>query len=117
MTQTQNSRASQLMRWYSKVVGAAVVACFLSSIGILAQNTALTVWQGVFRDAAGVPIGGAGVQLKGKSGTFNATTANDGQFRIEVISSGQYQLSVDTNHEKIQSAAPIDITGTSSTVV
>jgi hypothetical protein len=117
MMQTQNSRASQLMRWYSKVVGAAVVACFLSSTGTLAQNTALTVWQGVFRDAAGVPIGGAGVQLKGKSGTFNATTANDGQFRIEVISSGQYQLSVDTNHEKIQSAAPIDITGTSSTVV
>jgi len=105
------------MRQYSKILAVAVVACFLFSTGILAQNAALPLWQGVLRDAAGVPIHGAGVHLTGKSGTFNATTATDGQFRIELIPAGQYQLSVDLNHDKIQYAAPINIAGTSPTVV
>jgi len=71
----------------------------------------------VLRDAAGVPIHGAGVHLKGKSKTFNATTGTDGQFRIELIPAGQYQLSVDANQDKIQYAAPINIVGISQAVV
>src|SRR5213078_4512106 len=105
------------MRRYSKTLVVAVVACFLFSTGILAQNAALFLWQGVLRDAAGVPIHGAGVHLKGKSGTFNAITGTDGQFRIEFIPDGQYRLSVDANHDKIQYAPPINIAGTSPTVV
>ena len=84
---------------------------------MLAQNAVLPLWQGVLRDAAGVPIHGAGVRLKGKSGTFNTTTDTDGQFRIELIPVGQYRLSVDANHDKIQYASPINIKGTSPTVV
>src|SRR5882757_5316800 len=111
-------RASQLvMRQYSENLLVVVVAWFLFSSGVWAQNTALSVWQGVLRDAAGVPIHGAGVHLKGKSGTFNATTGTDGQFRIELIPVGQYQLSVDANHDKISYAAPINIAATSPTIV
>src|SRR5882762_10232758 len=105
------------MRRYSENLVVVVVACFLFSAGVLAQNTALPLWQGVLRDAAGLPIHGAGVHLKGKSGTFNATTGTDGQFRIELIPVGQYQLSVDANHDKISYAAPINIAATSPTVV
>src|SRR4030088_513224 len=105
------------MRQHSKNLVVAVAACLLLSSGILAQNAALPLWQGVLRDAAGVPIHGAGVHIKGKSGTFNATTATDGQFRIELIPVGQYQLSVDANHDKISYAAPINIAATSPTVV
>src|SRR5258705_3178704 len=105
------------MRQHSKNLVLAVVACFLLSTGILAQNAAQPAWQGVLRDAAGLPIHGAGVHLKGKSGTFNATTGTDGQFRIELIPVGQYQLSVDANHDKISYAAPINIAATSPTIV
>ena len=105
------------MRQYFGNLVVVVVACFLFSTGVLAQNTALSRWQGVLRDAAGMPIHGAGVHLKGKSGTFNATTGTDGQFRIELIPAGQYKLSVDANHDKISYAAPINIAATSPTVV
>ena len=81
------------------------------------RNTARSLWQGVLRDAAGVPIHGAAVHLKGKSGIFNATTGIDGQFRFELVPAGQYQLSVDANHDKIQYASPINIAGPSPTVV
>jgi hypothetical protein len=103
------------MRRHSKNPVAAVVAGFLFSTGILAQN-ALPSWQGVFRDAAGMPIHGAEIHLKGKGGTFNATTATDGQFRIKLIPSGQYQLSVDANHDRIQYASPITVASISQTV-
>ena len=101
-------RASQLvMRQYSENLVVVVVACFLFVTGVLAQNTARSLWQGVLRDATGVPIHGAGVHLKGKSGTFNATTGTDGQFKFELIPAGQYQLLVDANHDKFQYASPL----------
>jgi hypothetical protein len=116
--QTQKPRTLQsVVGRYSKILAAALVACFLSSPGTLAQNTARPPWQGVLRDAAGVPIHGAGVHLKGRSGAFNATTGIDGQFRIEFIPAGQYKLSVDANHYRIQYASPINIVGTPPTVV
>ncbi|MCU1252749.1 MAG: Oar protein, partial [Edaphobacter sp.] len=105
-----------MMRRTSKIVAVAVAAWFLFSTRILAQTAALPLWQGILRDAGGVPIHGAEVHLKGKSGTFNATTATDGQFRLQLIP-GQYQLSVDVNHDKIQYAAPINMTATSPAVV
>src|SRR5438067_10348330 len=111
-------RASQLvMRQYSENLLIVVVAYFLFSTGVLAQATARSLWQGVLRDAAGVPIHGAGVHLKGKTGTFNTTTGADGQFRFELIPAGQYQLLVDANHDKIQYASPINIAGPSPTVI
>ena len=75
MMQTQN--LGLVVRQYSGNLVVVVVACFLFSTGALAQNTALSLWQGVLRDAAGAPIHGAEVHLKGKSGTFNATTGTD----------------------------------------
>src|SRR5260370_42333390 len=105
------------MRQHTKNLVVALVACFLFSTGILAQNAALPLWQGVLRDAAGLPIYGAGVHLKGKNGTFNATTGTDGQFRIELIPVGQYELSVDANHDKISYAAPINIAAASPKIV
>ena len=95
----------------------AVVACLLLSSGLLAQSAAAPVWQGVLHDAADVPIQGAEVHLKGKGGTFHATTGTDGQFRMEAVPAGQYQLSVDANHETIQYAAPINIEDTPAVVV
>jgi hypothetical protein len=105
------------MRQYSEKLAVVAVACLLFSMGVLAQNTARSVWQGILRDAAGLPIHGAGVHLKGKSGTFNATMGTDGQFRFELIPAGQYQLSVDVNRDKIQYASLINIAGPSPTVV
>src|SRR5437899_11854704 len=105
------------MRQYSENLVVVVVACFLFSTGVLAQNTARSLWQGVLRDAVGVPIHGAGVHLKGKSGTFNATTSADGQFRFDLIPAGQYRLLVDANQDKIQYAFPINIAGPSPAVV
>ena len=104
------------MMRYSKILAVAVVACFVLSEGILAQNAALPFWQGVLRDTAGVPIPGAEIHLKGQGRTFNATTATGGQFRIERIPAGQYRLSVDVNHDKIQYAVPINVVSTSPTV-
>jgi hypothetical protein len=101
----------------SKSLVVAVVACFLFSTATLAQSAALLVYQGVLRDAAGVPIRGAGVRLVGKGGTFQTTTDADGQFRIELMSAGQYELSVNENDDKIRYASPINIGGTSPTVV
>jgi hypothetical protein len=114
-TKPQASRL--VMRRCSKNLVVAVVACFLFSTAMLAQNAALLLWQGVLLDAAGVPIRGAGVRLVGKGGTFKTTTDADGQFRIELMPAGQYQLSVDANHDKIQYASPIDIERTSPTAV
>ena len=53
------------MRQYSENLAVVAVACLLFSMGVLAQNTARSVWQGILRDAAGLPIHGAGVHLKG----------------------------------------------------
>jgi hypothetical protein len=64
-----NPQASQLaMRRHSKNLVVTLVVCLLFSTGILAQNAAQPVWQGVLRDAAGVPIHGAGVHLVAASG-------------------------------------------------
>src|ERR1700729_1389209 len=104
------------MMRYSKILVAAVVACFVFSGEILAQKAALPFWQGALRDSAGVPIPGAEIHLKGQGRTFNAKTATNGQFRIELIPAGQYRLSVDVNHDKIQYAVPINVVSTSPTV-
>src|SRR5579872_2690744 len=102
-----------VMRRYFKILTVAIAAYFLFSIRILAQNAGSPIWQGVLRDAAGLPIHGADVRLQGKSGTFSATTDTNGQFRIEFIQVGKYRLSVDTNHDIIQYATPINIEDTS----
>ena len=99
------------MRRCSKNLVIAVVAYFLFSTGMLAQNAALSVWQGVLRDAAGVPIHGAGVRLEERMEPSSDYGRAMEQFRIELIPAGQYQLSVDANHDKVQYATPINIAG------
>ncbi|HEY6412071.1 MAG TPA: TonB-dependent receptor [Edaphobacter sp.] len=105
------------MRRYSKNLAVAVVACFLLSTGILAQNATLFLWQGVLRDTTGTPIHGAVVHLRGKGGAFNATTGDDGQFRLELVPAGLYKLSVDTDRDKVQYAHPINIASNAPAVV
>ena len=106
-----------MMIKYAKILVVAAVACLLLPTRILAQNSAQSLWQGVLRDAAGVPISGAVVRLKGKSGTFNANTTADGQFRIERAPAGTYRLSVDAKHDKLQYALPITVAASASSVV
>jgi Carboxypeptidase regulatory-like domain len=106
-----------MMIQYAKILVVAAVACLLVPTRILAQNSAQSLWQGVLRDAAGVPISGAVVRLKGKSGTFNANTSADGHFRIERAPAGTYRLSVDTKHDKLQYALPITVAASASSVV
>lgn len=88
----------------------------LFATGMLAQNVE-SMWQGILHDSAGVPVHGAVVHLKGKSGNFNGTTGDDGHFRLEGIAAGQYQLSVEVNHQELSYAQPINIVTASPAVV
>ena len=106
-----------MMMKYAKVLVVAAVACLLFPARIPAQNSAQSLWQGVLRDAAGMPISGAVVRLKGKPGTFNASTSADGQFRIERAPAGTYRLSVDAKHDKLQYALPVTVAASASSVV
>jgi hypothetical protein len=118
MMENAKLRVTQfVMRQYSKSIAAVVLACLLLSTGTLAQNSALSVWQGALRDAGGAPIRGAVVHLTGKAGAFSATTSDDGQFRMELVPAGPYRLSVDVNHGKVHYAHPINIAGSASAVV
>ncbi len=106
-----------VIRQCFKSIGAAVLACFLLSTATLAQNSALSLWQGVLHDAGGAPVRGAVVHLTGKAGTLSATTGDDGQFRMELVPEGSYRLSVDVNHDKVRYARPINIAGSAPAVV
>lgn len=102
-------------RWLSIVLALMLVAVLPPSTRALAQNSAAIVWRGVLNDAAGAPIKGASVRLKGAS-TSNATTGADGHFRMEGVLPGSYQLSVELNQHIVRDPRPISIPASSSAV-
>ncbi|WP_371715345.1 carboxypeptidase regulatory-like domain-containing protein [Granulicella sp. L56] len=67
------------------------------------------IWRGVLHNAAGAPIQGASVHLKGMSRSIDATTGSDGHFQLEEVLAGSYQLSVEVNHRTVRDTRPINI--------
>ena len=101
-----------MIRWEAKgLCYLALVLCLLSSIGTMAQGgVALSGWQGVVRNASGTPVSGAVVRLRGKSGNLDATAGADGHFLVAGATVGQYRLSVEANHRKVEYPQAIDVT-------
>src|SRR5665213_1968473 len=104
-----------LFRWLSLNLMVALVI-LPSSTQMLAQDNAAIVWQGVLHDAAGSPIQGAAVHLKGMSRSIEATTGGDGHFRAEGVTAGSYQLSVAVDHYTVRDTRPINISDPAPTV-
>jgi hypothetical protein len=94
-----------------------LLAVFLSLPQLLAQDTALFVWQGILHTDAGASVRGAIVHLKGKTRNIEAITGDDGHFRFEGVAAGPYQLSVELEHHTVRYAQPINISITSPEVV
>jgi len=101
----------------SRGLAVALLVVFLSPMRTLAQGAAPIICQGVLRNAAGAPLHGVVVHLKGKNGDINAATGDDGHFRFEGIPAGLYQLSVEVNRRTVRYAQPMNLSGTASAVV
>jgi hypothetical protein len=106
-----------MLRCIVKGLAAPLAAVILLSTAMLAQNTAPQIWQGTLRSAGGAPIHGAAIHLKNKNSQLDAATDSNGHFRFEGVAAGSYRLSVEANHRKLQYSGPIDIEGTSPSVV
>jgi hypothetical protein len=83
--------------------------CLLAGVGALAQQPALTVWQGVVRNSAGAPIPAATVRLASNGVSAEAVTGADGSFRLMKLAAGQYRLSVEVKGRRTDYALPIDV--------
>jgi hypothetical protein len=85
-----------------------VLAVFLLfSASVWPRQPAQAVWRGVLHNPAGAPIAGAKIRLTAKSVKAEATTGVDGQFQLPGLPAGQYQLTVDANHIRIEYQQPI----------
>lgn len=82
----------------------------LLSAALPAQNPAPEGWRGVLLNAAGAPIAGAVIHLKGKSGNLDGVTDKNGGFFLKSALPGSYRLSVEENHHSIAYGEPIEIT-------
>ena len=84
-------------------------AFFLFAVTLWSQPNAQPAWEGVLRDTAGAPVSDAKIRLNGRSVSVDATTSEDGHFRIGTLPAGQYHLTVETNGRKVEFAQPIDV--------
>jgi len=105
------------VKWLFRGLAVALLATFLTPTRVLAQTTMPIVWQGVLHNAAGSPLNGAVVHLKGKHGEIDAAASDDGHFRLEGIPSGVYQLSVEVGRHTVRYDHPINLTGAAAAVV
>ncbi len=80
------------------------ILCAVPIAAALAGNS----WSGVLSDVAGNPVSGAIVKLHSSSGRqdYSATTADDGRFSFNEISSGTYELVVESAGKEWKSPAP-----------
>ena len=73
------------------------------------QQTALPVWQGVVRTAAGVPVAGVIVQLSNDRNHAQAESGSDGRFKLPPLPSGQYGASIVSDSRKIEYGKPVEL--------
>ena len=86
------------------------IIVFLACARIAAQGPDRSAWQGVLRNGAGAPLGGATVKLTGNADSGQSVTAADGRFQLAPLPPGQYRLTVEANGSKAEFAQPIDLT-------
>ena len=81
-----------------------------------AQQAAPTVWQGVVRNDAGVPITAAKVKLTGSRVHAEAVTGADGRFHLAPLPQGRYRLTVQAEGRTVASALPVELVPATSAV-
>jgi len=91
---------------------AAVVVC----TPIAAQDSNVSVWRGVLRNAAGAPVSSATVKLTNNTNSGQSVTGTDGRFELAPLPAGQYRLTVETRESKAEFSQPIDLTPTAPTM-
>jgi hypothetical protein len=72
-----------------------------------------TTWNGVLRDAAGKPVAGAKIILRGNSGdqTYEARTGANGAFVFAAIGAGTYSLAAEVEGKRWMARKPVVIGG------
>ncbi len=75
---------------------------FVFAAAVWPRQPAEAVWRGVLHNAAGAPVSGAKIRLTAKSAKAEAVTSPDGRFQLPGLPAGQYQLTVDANHSRIE---------------
>lgn len=78
---------------------------------------ATVAWSGVVQSAAGQPVVGAKVLLRGTQEAQTANTGTDGHFRFSDIPSGHYDLKVQQRGGAATAAIPIELPHASVTIV
>ncbi|KAA6457212.1 TonB-dependent receptor [Acidobacteria bacterium AB60] len=73
------------------------------------QAPATAAWQGVLQNAARAPLAGATVRLSGGGNTAEATTGNDGRFRMQAVPVGRYRLTILANGRTVESGQTVDV--------
>jgi Carboxypeptidase regulatory-like domain len=76
-----------------------------------AQGRAAASWKGVLRDAAGNPVSGATVKLHSPAAKrdYSAQTSANGEFALEAIVAGSYEVSVAADRKTWKAAALVNI--------
>ena len=91
--------------------GFAFVIFLLFAAAAWARQPNQAVWRGVLRNPAGAPISGAKIRLTAKSAKAEAaakpckaeaTTGADGHFQLPRLPVGEYALTIDANHARIE---------------
>jgi len=104
--------------WVNEMKTLSSLLLFLSlCITSWAQNSDQAFWKGVVQNAAGAPVSGVKVLLRGKDASAEATTSPDGRFQISNLHAGQYRLSVESNGKNAGYAQPLDLAVGSAAVV
>lgn len=89
---------------------ALIAVLIYASICLSAQQPAAwPAWQGALRNAAGAPISGATLRLKGTGGSAEGKTSAEGQFQFQPLPAGQYRLTVITDGKTIEFAQSINL--------
>ena len=83
-------------------------AIFSFAVGPQAQETPV-VLQGSLQNAAGSPVAGAIVHLRGSAAEVRATTDGLGKFQFSGLAPGQYQLRVNVSGHAMKFEHPIDV--------
>ena len=84
--------------------------------GIAAWGQSPPVWQGILRNSAGEPLGGAIVRLAGPGGQAESVTSTNGRFQLS-LPAGKYRLTVRAGHRTIDYAQLIDLAADNPAVV
>jgi hypothetical protein len=103
--------------------GKTVLFCLLLWVGVglplFSQQTANpgVDWRGVLRDAAGVALAGARVELQEKGHATTTVTQPDGRFAFHQLSARRYALFVTADGHRVAYGRPLDLTSATPSVI